>query len=112
MYLVIKDSDNIKDHYKIKDLISKNIDHEEKENFWYKFGLEQYWTGYCWSSGTIDNIKDIDEYLTKKFKELQEKSWNEIIEIYVEDKFGYTVVNHLSDINWKKEPDKNIEPVR
>ncbi len=39
MYLVIKDSDNIKDHYKIKDLISKNTDHEEKENFWYKFGL-------------------------------------------------------------------------
>ncbi|WFG98462.1 hypothetical protein M1770_00375 [Spiroplasma citri] len=65
MYLVIKDSDNIKDHYKITDLISKNTDHEEKENFWYKFGLEQYWTGYCWSSGTIDNIKDIDEYSTK-----------------------------------------------
>ncbi|WP_338955115.1 MULTISPECIES: hypothetical protein [unclassified Spiroplasma] len=50
----------------------------------------------------IDNIKDIDEYLIKKFKELQEKSWNEIIENYVEDKFGYIVVNHLSDINWKK----------
>ncbi|WP_342218429.1 hypothetical protein [Spiroplasma endosymbiont of Amphimallon solstitiale] len=33
-------------------------------------------------------------------------------ENYVEDKFGYTVVNHLSDINWEKEPDKNIEPVR
>ncbi|MBH8623202.1 hypothetical protein, partial [Spiroplasma sp. hyd1] len=54
MYLVIKDSDSIKDHYKITDLISKNTDHEEKENFWYKFGLEQYWTEYCWSSGTID----------------------------------------------------------
>ncbi|QIA67750.1 hypothetical protein [Spiroplasma citri] len=39
MYLAIKDSDNIKDHYKITDLISKNTDHEEKENFWYKFGL-------------------------------------------------------------------------
>ncbi|WP_374696036.1 hypothetical protein [Spiroplasma endosymbiont of Polydrusus formosus] len=45
MYLVIKDSDNIKDHYKITDLISKNTDHEEKANFWYKFVLEQYWTG-------------------------------------------------------------------
>ncbi|WP_425379897.1 hypothetical protein [Spiroplasma endosymbiont of Stenodema calcarata] len=62
MYLVIKDSDNIKDHYKITDLISKNTDHEEKENFWYKF--------------------------------------------------GYTVINNLFDINWQKEPDKNIEPVR
>ncbi|WP_374696903.1 hypothetical protein [Spiroplasma endosymbiont of Polydrusus formosus] len=68
MYLVIKDSDNIKDHYKITDLISKNNYHEEKENFWYKFGLEQYWTGYWWTNNVIDYVKDISKYLEKSLK--------------------------------------------
>lgn len=99
MHLIIKNSDNTKDYYKITDLHSKNTDHDEKISFWTDFGLEQFWVAYYWANGMDDYFKNDDEFLEKKIEEFISKPWDEIIKNQIEDNSSYIIVNHLSDIS-------------